>query len=307
VISDGLAIEEGSPESVCDGGVFFDLDDALETTPDIVVVANPTSLHAPVAIAAARAGAHIFLEKPVSDSLESAYALRAEVVASKVQVVVGCQLRFHPAIRLMRQLLGSDAIGSLIAVHIEQAEYLPGFHPFEDYRRSYAARRDLGGGVTLTQIHEIDYALWLFGKPDSVFAVGGKSGALEVEVEDVASALWRVPRMAADLPVHIHLDYLQRPGRRRCRVVGDRGTIELDLREQRLVWSDVEGEVRLDERFTKFERAQLFRDEISHVIDVVRDGVVPEITLDDGIVALEVAAGILRSIETGVLERVSAS
>src|SRR5204863_1605636 len=93
-------------------------------------------------------------------------------------VAVGCQLRSHPALRRLHDLLAEGVLGRLIAVHVEQGEYLPGWHSYEDYRQSYAARRELGGGVVLTQIHELDYVHWLFGLPQRVFAVGGRLGSL---------------------------------------------------------------------------------------------------------------------------------
>ena len=76
-----------------------------------------------------------------------------------------------------------------MAVRIEVGEYLPGWHTYEDYRQMYASRADLGGGVILSQIHELDYLYWLFGLPKRVFALGGHLTRLEVDVEDIASIL----------------------------------------------------------------------------------------------------------------------
>src|SRR5204863_5216651 len=136
----------------------------------------------------------------------------AAVDAKGLVALVGYQLRFHPAFKQVQEWLGAAAVGRVLAVRAEVGEFLPAFHTYEDYRQMYAARSDLGGGVVVTQIHELDYLYALFGPPRRVFALGGHLSSLEVDVEDVASTLleWRSP--AGDLiPVHLHQDYVQRP------------------------------------------------------------------------------------------------
>ncbi len=137
--------------------VETDLAQALAGKPDVVIVSNPTSLHLDTAIPAARAGCHLFLEKPISHSLERVDELAAAVRQSGSRVLVGFQFRFHPGLRKAAALLAEGAIGKPLAFHVHWGEYLPGWHPWEDYRQGYAARSDLGGGVVLTLSHPLDY------------------------------------------------------------------------------------------------------------------------------------------------------
>jgi predicted dehydrogenase len=188
-------------------------------------------------------------------------------------------------------------------VHAVQAEYLPLFHPYEDYRRSYAARADLGGGVVLTQIHEIDYVHWLFGMPSSVFAVGGRVSELEIDVEDTASALLAYKLDGKALAVHLHLDYLQRPSTRSCTVIGENGVIAVDLRQPSLTWSDAKGKVVREERYPGFERNQMFLDEMRHFLAAARREEPVEVDLAHGIDTLRIALAIRRSLSSGELER----
>jgi len=156
---------------------FDDLDEALARRPTAVFVCNPSSLHVPVALAAAGAGCHLFIEKPLAASWEGVDALAELVDARGLVTLVGFQMRFHPCLRQLRDLLGQSRIGSVVSVQAEIGEYLPGWHPYEDHRQMYAARRDLGGGVVLAQIHELDYIYWLFGLRGECSRLGATRGA----------------------------------------------------------------------------------------------------------------------------------
>src|SRR5206468_7309611 len=89
----------------------------------------------------------------------------------------------------VQSCLKMKAIGNVLAARLEFGEYLPGWHPYEDYRQMPASRRVLGGGVILAQIHDLDLAYAFFGFPRRVFAVGGHLSDLEIDVEDTASIL----------------------------------------------------------------------------------------------------------------------
>ncbi len=303
VVADGLVVGEGTPEDDCNGGIFTDLASALKNRPDLVVICTPSNMHVDVARAAVESGAAVFVEKPLSSDLRGVDALVASAQARNAVVAIGCQLRFHPALQRLRSLVEDQVIGTLLAVHIEQAEFLPSFHPYEDYRTSYAARRDLGGGVIVTQIHELDYLQWIFGMPKHVFAVGGRLGDLEIDVEDTADALLEHQLFGSVFPVHVHLDYLQRPPRRTCRVVGTAGTIDVDLRAPLLTWTDNEGHVVEADTFSEHDRAQMFLKEMRAFLEAARRERSPEVDLDHAAGTLRIAEAIRESLLDGTLKR----
>ncbi|HZQ58517.1 MAG TPA: Gfo/Idh/MocA family oxidoreductase [Acidimicrobiales bacterium] len=307
IVTDALDGADGDPERDCDGGVFTDLSSALATKPDVVVVCNPSRLHVEVALAAVEAGADVFVEKPVSDTLDGVGALVRAATARRAVVGVGCQLRFHPALRRLQEVLAAGLLGRLVAAHVEEGEYLPGWHPYEDYRTSYAARRDLGGGVVLTQVHELDYVHWLWGLPRSVFAVGGRVSDLEIDVEDTASMLLDCRVDGRPFPVHVHLDYLQRPPRRACRVVGTDGSVDIDLLAPALTRRDATGRVVEELAFPGFERAQLFVDEMRVFLGAVADRSAPPVGLAHALGTLQLALAARRSLESGTAEAVPAT
>jgi predicted dehydrogenase len=302
VIADGGVADAG--ESVSDRLAiteFASLDEALARRPDIAFVCNPTRLHVAVAQRLAEAGCHLFLEKPISDTLDGVDELARTVRSRRLVAVVGCQLRFHPLLGRVRVLLREGALGAVTAVRIACGEYLPGWHPYEDYRATYAARRDLGGGVILTLIHELDYAYWLFGAPRRLFAVGGHLSDLELDVEDTASILMDCGSDARALPVHVQVDFLQRPPTRSCEITGSAGRLFVDLVGGTLRRYDGEGALAEERAATDFERNRLFLDELTHFLACVRGAEQPLVPLADGIATLRIALAARDAIESGRL------
>lgn len=277
--------------------VFHDLDEALEKGPTAVVIANPTSLHLPVALASVQAGAHVLVEKPIAHSLDRIDELRQAVTAGRVAVLVGYQFRFHPSLRIIRTWLEQERVGMVVAAHAHWGEHLPGWHPWEDYRQGYAARSDLGGGVLLTLSHPFDYLRWLLGEVIAVQAVCDRVSGLDVSVEDTASVVLRFHRGTLGA---VHLNYVQRPPQHTLQIIGEKGTITWNQADQAaaLITADPEGEevFHPPEGFT---RNSLFRSEMAHFLECVAGGCTPACTLEDGIAALRIALAAKRSAAEG--------
>jgi predicted dehydrogenase len=205
------------------------LEAALSTKLDLVMVCNPSSLHIPIAIKATQAGAHVFLEKPVSNNLDGITELQKVLSEKKLICYVGYNLRFHPAIKKMKSLVEDGFFGNILGCAVEVGEYLPGWHKYEDYRQMYASKSDLGGGVILSQIHEMDLIYWFFGLPKSILTVGGKYSNLEIDVEDTAHSLIQIDSKFGKFPVTLLQDFIQRPPTRTFKIVGDKGIVKVDL------------------------------------------------------------------------------
>jgi predicted dehydrogenase len=275
-----------------------DLVTALERwQPDAAVVANPTALHLETAIPAARAGCHVLIEKPVSDRLDGLEDLRESLAAGGGQVLVGFQYRFDPGLIRARELLHRGVIGQPLSARAHWGEYLPDWHPWEDYRVSYAARADLGGGVTLTLSHPFDYLRWLLGEVDSVHGATRRSQALGLEVEELAEAILE---LHSGCLASVHLDYHQRPAQHWLAIQGSEGTLSWDGRSGDLKWWLAADNIWHDEPAAAgHERNTMFLDEMEHFLDVVRGEVKPRCTLEDGVRALEIALAVRQSAKEG--------
>lgn len=275
-----------------------DLGAALSHQPDAVIIANPTALHLDVAIPAAEAGCSILMEKPISHQMDGIGELKAALKKGGGRFLTGFQFRFNPGLQQVEHWLKENKIGTVVSAHACWGEYLPAWHPWEDFRKSYTSRADLGGGVVNTLSHPLDYLHWFLGDVTEVSARTSNHG-LNLEVEDTAEI---VLRFASNGLANVHLDYMQRPPEHTLKIVGSEGTI---------TWDNSTTVAKLytahDGRWQEvlppagFERNQMFLAETRHFIEVVKKQAEPLCTLDDGVAALKLAQAVYQSARDGCL------
>ena len=287
------------PEDDLDGlPMVRDLEAALSNwRPDAALVTNPTALHLEVAVPAARAGCHLLIEKPVSDRLEGLEDLREAIADGGGRIQMGFQFRFNPGLIRVKDLIAKGAIGRPLGARAHWGEYLPDWHPWEDYRSSYAARADLGGGATLTLCHPFDYLRWLLGEVTSVQGATSRNGALDLDVEDLAEAILELD---GGCLASVHVDYYQRPAQHWLAIQGTEGTLRWDGISGDLQWrSATDGDWHDEPAAEGYERNTMFLEEMKHFLAVARGDERPLCSLDDGVRALEIALAVRRSAEVG--------
>ncbi len=268
------------------------LTEALAHKPFATIIANPTSLHIPVALAAARAGSHIFLEKPISNTLDSVEELREVTSKNNITVQVGFQFRFHPDFLKIKELIASKKMGNVVTVHAHWGEYLPDWHPWEDYKKSYSARKELGGGVLLTLCHPFDYLRFLFGEIDSVSASTSKQGPLNVDVETCADVLLN---FTSGITGTTHLDYLQCPSEHFLHIITDNGVIHWST-TQGLKYSMLGKEWITISQPNTIDRNTSYLQEMKHFISCIMDSKAPQCTLEDGVQTLKIILAAKQSV-----------
>ena len=279
---------------------FDNLSDALLQEPDVLFVCNPSSEHLNTAMAGATHNCHLFVEKPLAISLAGVPSLTDEVERNNLIAMVAYQMRFHPGLLKVKEWLDDARIGNLVSANIVHGEHLANFHPYESYKDFYAGQKSLGGGVVLTQIHEINYAVWLFGMPDTVYAIGGALSSLEIDVEDSVSMLLKYRNSNGDFPVNISVDYLQKPARRETIIVGDEGRIQLDFYGKRLALMEnwLKGECE-EEQFTNLEINDLFLKELECFFNAVERHEKVPTDLRGGMLDLQIADLVRESMDSG--------
>ena len=211
--------QEESLESVYGIKVYDDLDEALALKPDLAVISTPSSMHLKYAQLCAEKSIDVFVEKPLSNSTEGLQELKETVERNKVAIQVGLQRRFHPHLGRVHDVIKSESIGQILTVNFTVASYIPRWHPYEDYLELYACRKELGGGVLLTEIHEIDLAVWYFGIPNSVVCVGGTYSDVGMDVEDTV----RLTLDYVKFSVQINLTFWQKHHERFFSICGENG------------------------------------------------------------------------------------
>jgi len=278
-----------------------DLNEALELAPDIVFITNPTSLHVEYATKFAQAGSHLFIEKPLSNSLKYVDKLQKLVEEKNLTVMVGYNFRFHPQLIKIKKLLENKVIGELISANVTAGEYLPNWHPKEDYQQGYSAQSDLGGGVILTQSHDLDYLNWLIGDVNEVFANADKKSDLEIDVEDTAQILLK---FKSGVLGSLHLDYLQDPPARQMIIIGTKGKIFWDYYQNYFEVSQ-NGKVKKYKGAKTFERNEMYLDELKYFLFCIKKREKTKITIEDGKKIVKICLAAKQAAQTGQKIRLS--
>jgi predicted dehydrogenase len=274
-----------------DISVLTNLDEALATNPDLVLVCTPATEHLRIANAAVEAGCHLFVEKPLCGSWAGVEDLLTKVKAAGKVGMAGFDLRFDRGLHKAAALVESERIGQVLAIHAQVGQYLPDWRPGTDYRRGITARSDLGGGVILELIHELDIVSWLAGPIAEVGCIAGKVSDLQMDVEDTAEVVLRFSSGAVG---SVHLDCIDRTPVRLLRVIGSKGTLVWDGVAQTLDWQK-EGEEWQRFDWTSQNRNARFTEEMICLIDCVRSGNRPPVDLDGAAATLRAALAARRS------------
>lgn len=154
---------------------------------DLAIVCNPTSHHVATALEFIGSGVSVLVEKPLAHRSADAQRLLDAAHRGGVRSGMAYSMRYHPAYASARQCVRDGRLGRVLQARAWFETYLPDWHPWEDYRQSYAARRELGGGVLPTLDHEIDFLNWCLGSPLSATGHTTHSGTLEIDSADVAT------------------------------------------------------------------------------------------------------------------------
>ena len=234
----GCPVAVVSRRSVDFAPSYSELSQALsEWLPEYVVVASRTSEHFQDLELLVKHGFHgrVLVEKPL---FERGLAIPHNNFSL---AAVAYNLRFHPLLVKLKSLLEDAA--QLVTVSVHAGSFLPAWRPGSDYRQSYSAKRDQGGGVLRDLSHELDYVLWLFGPWRRMTALGGQVSDLEIDSDDAYTLLMETKRCPM---VSIHMNYLDRVSRREICVNTDRHTIRVDLIGNTIVVDDVQETVKIE-------------------------------------------------------------
>lgn len=222
---------------------------------DVVFVTNPTSSHYETVAKFARHTRSFFVEKPVFDRTD--VDLEALQLPENTVCYVACPLRYHPVIQYVRENIPCR---EAYAVRAISSSYLPDWRPGTDYRQTYSAHKDMGGGVDIDLIHEWDYLACLFGPVRSGTCLRTRISHLEIDSNDIACYLARTDHAVLEL----HLDYFGRSAIRQLQIFLPEETVTADLLSGEVLYHRSGRHVVLDSARNHFQQA-----EISHFFDIL--------------------------------------
>lgn len=207
------------------------IEQCFEYDIDAVIVCTPPNTHTQAAEQAIAHDAHVFIEKPISNRLDGLDELIKKATDNQKIISVGYCFRFSEGLKMVKSFIDSGKLGRILSIKAEFGQYLPDWRPWQNYKQSYTAKKELGGGIILDGSHEIDYLYWLLGDVNEVFCFADKISNLDVETEDTAEILLRFSNGAIG---EIHLDFTQRDYSRNCKIIGEKGTLIWDFGDKKV-------------------------------------------------------------------------
>lgn len=265
---------------------YYDFESFSEVELDFVLVSNPSTLHFRTILPFIERNKNLLVEKPLVYTFEEYYALKKVLSDYKGKGMVSYNMRFHPGIIKVKELLSKGFIGKVYSARHFVGQYLPDWRPGTDYRKGVSALKALGGGVVMELIHEIDLAIYLFGKPaGEIYSIADKISNLETETEDISEILYRSDN---NIIVSIHQDYLNRDYCRYIEIVGEKGTLTCDLKTSFITVKGPEGKMLLEEK-AEFERNMMYLGLIKYYTKCLVDNIKPSPSFEEGLESVRVA------------------
>ena len=228
--------------------MYFDME-KLPDDYDIIFITNPTRNHYDTLVCVQNKAKAFFIEKPVFDAIDDIKVESLEGISGKV-CYVACPLRYTSVIEYLKNNVDFSTIYSVRCI---SSSYLPDWRPDVDYRNTYSAHRDMGGGVTIDLIHEWDYITYLMGFPERTFYISDKISNLEIDSDDIAIYIAKY----RDKTVELHLDYFGRSTVRKIELIGCDDTIIGDLISGSIVYLKQGTTVMLKEERNHFQKREL--------------------------------------------------
>jgi predicted dehydrogenase len=273
---------------------------------DIVCIATPNLLLAPIAIEAAQRGKHVLLEKPMGRNLAEAQAIAAAAAAGAIKLKVGFNHRYHPAIALAHAEFMAGRIGKIINI---RARYGHGGRP--GYEREWRGSRKAAGGGELTDqgVHIADLIGWFAGLPDEAFALLQTAVWPLGDLEDNAFGLFR---FASGAVAGFHTSWTQWKNLFSFEIYGERGSLSIEglgksYGTERLIIADraaAGGVPTLHEQ--SFEGPDdSWKREWEEFIAAIDDAAPYNGTPQDGLRAMAMLDALYRSAEGGIPYRIA--
>ena len=211
---------------------IFDISEIKVDTLSFILISNPTAVHYQTIKELIRYNKPLFIEKPLFGKItEDSNRLVSEIEKQGILTYIACNLRFLESIAKIRELLVGRRVNE---ANVYCGSYLPDWRPNIDFRKVYSANKEMGGGVHIDLIHELDYVYWLFGVPIHTQSFFSNKSSLNITAYDYANYLWEYD----DFSVSVVLNYYRRDSKRTLEILTDEGTYLVDLLKNTISYND---------------------------------------------------------------------
>lgn len=282
-------------------GIFSSLAQALDFVPKLAVIASPAPFHLEQALAMAKNGVHLLVEKPISSTCTGVQQLLNICRDNKSILLTGYNLRFTPSLRQFRTMLKNNQIGKVLSVRCEVGQYLPSWRPDTDYKTGVTARSELGGGVLLELSHEIDYLRWIFGEVEWIQGVLGRQSDLEIDVEDSAYLVIGFSGGMGDnqLIATLNMDFIRQDKTRYCTAIGKTSSLRWNGVTDIVEMWDGNKESWQKVFYKPQDRDDSYLAEWKHLIECISECRDPLVSGKDGLAVLHIIEAAREASVTG--------
>lgn len=215
---------------------------------DAIFVTNPTYLHYDTIKRFSDKSRNMFIEKPIFDDV------KLDILKLKLDekgvYYVACPLRYTSVIQYVKNEIDLKSVYSVRAIC---SSYLPDWREGTDYKTTYSASLEQGGGVSIDLIHEWDYMIYLFGKPKRVMNFRGKFSQLEIDSDDLSVYIAQYDNMLAE----VHLDYFGRKSIREIQLFTEEDTIIADIANSEIRFLKENKVIQFNEDRNSYQRREI--------------------------------------------------
>ena len=253
-------------------------DELIKSNPDAFVISNPSSLHFKFLATLLNENKNVLVEKPLVALHKDLKKIRLLLTNYGGFGMAAFNMRFHPVVCKAMEWLNDNKLGQILSARFFVGQYLPDWRPGQDYRYSYSASQEMGGGVILDLIHELDLAVYLIGLPsENVSSRINRLSHLDINTEDLAEVLYNTENGTI---VSVHMDYLTYGYKRYFELIGSRGTITADLFKNKIQLQTKRG-LMSKLKFKKFKRNDTYLKMMKSFTDGIRGNISISVPLDD--------------------------
>ncbi len=273
----------------------------LDKSYNAAIICSPTSLHIKQAIFLAKKKINIFIEKPLNHNLSKINVLKNIVKKNNIKVLITYPFRFSKHGQKLKEIVKSKKLGKIYFFRGIFSEYLPDWHPWENYTKFYMAKKNLGGGSLLDQSHLIDMCHFLFGEAKEIYGcINSKVSDLKVETDDLVNMNVKFKNGVMG---NIHQDMIGRKHQKNLEIICKYGNIFWDVYDLSVKIYNAKTKKLKKYTFHK-DHNKMYENQTNHMIKILKNVEKPKINLDDGIHTMKIIKAAKKSYKSGKVVKV---
>ena len=259
---------------------------------DAAIICSPTSLHISQAIILANNKVNIFIEKPLNHNLNKVDTFKKIVKKNKLKVLITYPFRFSRHGMKLKEVVKENKLGKVLFFRGQFSEYLPDWHPYEDYRKFYMAKKELGGGSILDQSHLIDMCHFLFGEAKEILGCfNSRVSNLKVNTDDIVNMIIKFKN---GIVGNIHQDMIGRSHKKNIEIICENGSILWNVYS--LSVEIYNAKLKKTKKFSYGKNHNLmYESQTKHMLEILSRKVKPKISLEDGIHTMKIISAAIKS------------